>query len=221
MKKVTGIGGVFFKSKDVAKIKEWYTQNLGFEITEWGSVMGWPGGQTAWNPFKETTDYFGPSTLPFMIDYRVRDVHALVADLRKDGVTVVGGVDDTDYGKFAWIMDPEGRKIELWEPVGETPETLPPAWTDKVVGLEAIYFKSDNPAKMKEWYKKHLDVGSAVAPLGEWAPVNNDDKLFSGTTKPYIFSYRVRDLKSLLSQLSTKDSWIIDPDGNKIILVQA
>ena len=241
MKKVTGVGGVFFKSKDVAKLKDWYTQHLGFQVTEWGSVMGWTdpktneGGQTAWNPFKETTDYYAPSTLPYMIDYRVHDVHALVDQLRKEGVTIAGGVDDTDYGKFAWIMDPEGRKIELWEPVGETPETLPPAWTDKVVGLGGIFFKSDDPNKMREWYKKHLNIDGLLPPMTTWTALTNDDPFFAETDKPYVFSYRVRDIDDLIAQLRSagvktsdvltkppigKLAWAIDPDGNKVAFWQ-
>ncbi|MEI9921003.1 MAG: VOC family protein [Bacteroidota bacterium] len=241
MKKVTGIGGVFFKSKDVAKLKEWYRNHLGFVVTEWGSTMPWIDpetkafGQTAWSPFKETSDYFAPSTLPYMINYRVHDVHALVEQLQKDGVTIAGGPDDTDYGKFAWIMDPEGRKIELWEAVDEGLGDLPPAWNEKVIDLNGISFKSDQPDKMNEWYKKHLDVGSNTPPLKVFFIASNDEKFFAETDKPYIYQYQVRDIHALLDQLKsanittstiteTKDGkfgWCIDLEGNKVALWQA
>jgi predicted enzyme related to lactoylglutathione lyase len=210
MKKVTGIGGLFFKTKDPIKLREWYRDNLGFQTTDWGSSMMWTDKQgkicrTEWSPFKEDTKYFDPSKLPYMINYRVSDIKQLIETLRNDGVTIVGGVDDTEYGKFAWIMDPEGRKIELYEPMEDSDP--PPLWTGKVIGLNAIFFKSDDPAKMKQWYKKHLDVDDIVM------PVNNDDKLFSDTTKPFIFGYQVRNPES--------KSVIIDPDGNKVILSQS
>jgi predicted enzyme related to lactoylglutathione lyase len=227
MKKVTGVGGVFFKAKDVAKLKDWYKEHLGFVVTEWGSTMPWTAretnafGQTAWSPFKESTDYYAPSTLPYMIDYRVHDVRALIEELRNDGVEIVSGVDDTDYGKFAWIMDPEGRKIELWEPVDEGLGDRPEPWNDKVISLSGISFKSDQPGKMKEWYKKHLDVDSNTAPLTTFAPLHNNDPLFEGTEKPYVYHYRVRDLNELLSQLKAPKREIIDLEGNKIILDQS
>ncbi|MEJ0030257.1 MAG: VOC family protein [Bacteroidota bacterium] len=236
MKKVTGIGGVFFKSKDVPKLREWYKEHLGFVVTEWGSTMPWIDpqtkafGQTAWSPFKETSDYFAPSTLPYMINYRVHDVHALIEELRKEGVTIAGGVDDTDYGKFAWIMDPEGRKIELWEAVDEGLGDLPAAWNDKVINLSGIVFKSDKPDEMKEWYEKHLEVDRHTSPLVAFSPLKNNDPFFTGTEKPYAYSYRVRNLHELLGQLkgagiqTSRDgklAWAIDPEGNKVGLWQA
>jgi len=215
MKKVIGIGGLFFKAKDVAKLKDWYKENLGFVTSDWGASMVWTDPKTQatvrteWSPFKESSDYFAPSTLPYMINYLVDDLRALIDVLRKDGVTIIGDISEYDYGKFAHIMDPEGRKIELYQPIagGDTP----PAWTDKVVGLGGIFFKSDDPGKIKEWYKKHLDIDDYISPL------HNDDKMFAGTTKPYVFSYLVRDIKSLRDQIRTST----DPEGNKIILLQS
>ena len=122
-KKVTGIGGIFFKCKDPAKLKEWYSSYLGFNINPYGAVFEWRQGADSsqkgfsqWSPFKETTTYFAPSTKEFMINYRVGDLDKLVADLKMHGVTITDTIETYDYGKFVHIMDPEGNKIELWEP---------------------------------------------------------------------------------------------------------
>jgi len=123
MKKVTGIGGIFFKCQDPAKMKEWYQKHLGLNTNEYGAVFEWHQGAdstkkgfTNWSPFKETTKYFEPSTKDFMINYRVADLEALVEELKKNGVTVLDAIETYDYGKFVHILDAEGNKIELWEP---------------------------------------------------------------------------------------------------------
>lgn len=119
MARVTGIGGVFFKARDRAAMIAWYREHLGMEPGEHGSVMfhwGDQGGVTIWGPFEHDTDYFNPSTAPFMINYRVDDLDALLARLRAAGVTVDNKVEEYDYGRFGWIMDPEGNRLELWEP---------------------------------------------------------------------------------------------------------
>ena len=123
MKKVTGIGGIFFKCKDVNKMKDWYKTHLGFNTTDYGTTFEWredsdstKKGSTQWSPFAETTKYFEPSTKDFMINYRVADLEALVEELKKEGVTIVDKIESYDYGKFVHIMDVEGNKIELWEP---------------------------------------------------------------------------------------------------------
>lgn len=118
MKRVTGIGGVFFKSPDPRRLTEWYRVHLGFDVSEWGGVaFRWSGtGTTAWSPFKQDSDYFAPSTAPFMFNYRVDDLHALLAALRAEGCQVEDKVDESEYGKFGWVIDPDGNKVELWEP---------------------------------------------------------------------------------------------------------
>ena len=125
MKKVTGIGGIFFKCKDPKQQNEWYKTHLGIDTNDYGATFEWKdetdstkNGQTQWSPFPEKTTYFEPSTKDFMINYRVADLEALVAELKKEGVTIVDAIATYDYGKFVHIMDPEGNKIELWEPVG-------------------------------------------------------------------------------------------------------
>ena len=122
-KKVTGIGGIFFKCKDPKKMKEWYQTHLGFNTNQYGTVFEWRQGAdttkkgfTQWSPFKETTKYFLPSTKDFMINYRVENLDALVSQLKKDNVTITDTIEVADYGKFVHIMDIEGNKIELWEP---------------------------------------------------------------------------------------------------------
>jgi predicted enzyme related to lactoylglutathione lyase len=124
MKRVTGIGGVFFKAENPAEIKNWYEKHLGIEQTPYGSTFQWrkddapeERGSTAWSPFKAETKYFEPSQKEWMINYRVENLVELLDVLRSEGVTVVGDMEEYDYGKFGWILDPEGNKIEIWEPI--------------------------------------------------------------------------------------------------------
>lgn len=124
MKKVTGIGGVFFKCKDVSKINEWYKTHLGLDTNEYGANFQWKEiddsskeGSTQWSPFSETTKYFEPSTKDFMINYRVENLESLVEELKKEGVTILDTIETYDYGKFVHIMDIEGNKVQLWEPI--------------------------------------------------------------------------------------------------------
>jgi len=124
MKRVTGIGGVFFKSKDPKKLGEWYRTHLGMNVEEWGGVaFRWATpeneagiGSTIWSPFKEDTEYFEPSKASFMINYRVEDLHAVLAQLRSEGCEVDARVEESEYGKFGWVMDPEENRLELWQP---------------------------------------------------------------------------------------------------------
>ena len=123
LKRVTGIGGIFFKSKDPKKIREWYQQHLGLEVNEYGSVFEWYQGAdnskkgfSQWSPFSEKTKYFQPSEKDFMINYRVQDLEKLVEQLKKENVTILDKIESYEYGKFVHIMDLEGNKIELWEP---------------------------------------------------------------------------------------------------------
>lgn len=128
MAKVIGVGGVFFKTPDVAAAREWYDRVLGIESGEWGGFFPpMPKGGTAWSPFKADTDHFAPSTLPFMINYAVDDLDGLLAKVRGEGVEVLKEEAMDGVGRFAWIMDPWGVKIELWEPEdesGDQPEAM-------------------------------------------------------------------------------------------------
>ena len=121
LKRVTGIGGLFFKSDDPAKLKEWYKKHLDFNVDDWGSTFWWKDNNgkpacTQWSPFKSDTVYFSPSTKDFMFNYRVEDLSLLLNKLKEEGVAVIGEIEEYDYGKFGWVLDPEGNKIELWEP---------------------------------------------------------------------------------------------------------
>ncbi len=123
MAKVTGIGGVFFKAEDPASLKTWYGEKLGLPVTPWGASFfwrAWEGSEercrTEWSAMDESTKYLDPSTKPFMINYRVDNLVELLDELRAAGVAVIGEIDEQPYGKFGWVMDPEGNKIELWEP---------------------------------------------------------------------------------------------------------
>lgn len=126
MKKVTGLGGVFFKCEDPQKMNDWYAKNLGLEAGEYGATFKWRDlddpsvkGSTAWCTFPRDSEYFNPSVKPFMINYRVENLVALVEELKKDNVTIVDEISEYDYGKFIHVLDPEGNIIELWEPIGD------------------------------------------------------------------------------------------------------
>jgi predicted enzyme related to lactoylglutathione lyase len=126
MKYVTGIGGIFFKANDPAKLAGWYRTHLGLEVEEWGGMSFHENNpankdpkrqaHTVWSPFPADTEYFAPSEKPFMINFRVTNLDALLAKLRDEGVTVDEKTDKSEFGYFGWAMDPEGNRIELWEP---------------------------------------------------------------------------------------------------------
>jgi predicted enzyme related to lactoylglutathione lyase len=131
MKRVTGIGGIFFKTKDPEKLRQWYSTHLGIKTDQYGATFDWhkPEGEkgfTAWSTFKEDTKYFQPSEKEMMINYRVENLEELLKILKEEGVTIVGEMEVLDYGKFGWILDLEGNKIELWEPVDKEFEKLCP-----------------------------------------------------------------------------------------------
>ena len=133
MAKVTGIGGVFFKSRNDHKaLAAWYQKHLGMTLESFGgAVLSWPedkaedGGLTVWHVAGKESQWFSPSDSSFMINYRVDNLTELIAQLRAEGVEVVGGPESHENGKFAWIMDPDGNKVELWEPK---------MWDDKNMG---------------------------------------------------------------------------------------
>ena len=130
MAKVTGIGGVFFKStNDHQALADWYSRNLGITLEPWGgAILKWPddrandGGLTVWNVAAKDTKWFAPSGASFMINYRVDNMTEMLAQLQQNGVEILKGPESHENGKFAWIVDPDGNKVELWEPM---------AWDDK------------------------------------------------------------------------------------------
>jgi predicted enzyme related to lactoylglutathione lyase len=125
-KRVTGLGGVFFKTRDPEAIKQWYNKHLHIDSGEYGAMFKWRSadnpdqeGVTVWSPFPADTDYYEPSKKDFMFNYRVDNLEELLEVLKEEGVEIVGEMETYSYGKFGWIMDPEGNKIELWEPLDE------------------------------------------------------------------------------------------------------
>lgn len=121
-KRVTGIGGIFFKSNDPDATKSWYKEHLGLDTDQYGWSFWWKDKEgkdclTQWSPMKEDTEYFEPSKKQFMMNFRVDDLEGLLKTLKEEGVEVIDKIESYEYGKFGWIMDPEGNKIELWEPV--------------------------------------------------------------------------------------------------------
>ena len=133
MARITGIGGVFFKStNDHKALAAWYTRHLGLALEEWGgAILKWPDdpgedrGMTVWHVADKSSEWFAPSTSSFMINYRVDDLDGLLAQLRRDGIEIVKGPEADDNGKFAWIMDPDGNKVELWQPMARDEENKP------------------------------------------------------------------------------------------------
>jgi predicted enzyme related to lactoylglutathione lyase len=124
MKRVTGIGGIFFTAKDPVALRAWYKQHLGIDVQDWGgAAFSWTdaagnpaAGTTAWSINSAGGEAFAPSNASFMVNYRVADLAALLQALRSEGCQVMDKMDDSEYGKFGWVMDPEGNKIELWQP---------------------------------------------------------------------------------------------------------
>jgi catechol 2,3-dioxygenase-like lactoylglutathione lyase family enzyme len=116
MKRVTGIGGIFFKSADPARLHAWYRQHLGIDVQSWGGAAFTGEGMTVWSVSAASSGNFGPGGAPFMVNYRVDRLHPLLAALRAEGCQVEDKVDESEFGKFGWVFDPDGNKVELWEP---------------------------------------------------------------------------------------------------------
>lgn len=124
MRRVTGIGGIFFKAKDPGALQEWYKRHLGIDVQEWGgTAFQWTdgdgnpvGGSTIWSVAAQDAPNFAPSEASFMVNYRVEDAKALAKVLREEGCDVLDEVHESDFGVFAWVIDPEGNKVELWQP---------------------------------------------------------------------------------------------------------
>jgi predicted enzyme related to lactoylglutathione lyase len=124
MKRVTGIGGIFFKARDPAALRAWYAKHLGIAVQDWGGAVfrwaddaGQPApGTTVWSIGAADGEVFAPGTAPFVVNYRVADLHSLLTALRREGCNVLDKTEDSEYGKFGWVIDPEGNKVELWQP---------------------------------------------------------------------------------------------------------
>ncbi|PJJ17911.1 Uncharacterized conserved protein PhnB, glyoxalase superfamily [Janthinobacterium sp. OK676] len=124
MKRVTGIGGIFFQAQDPAALRAWYQRHLGLDVQPWGgAAFSWTdadgqpsAGSTIWSVAARDSEQFLPGKAPFMINYRVDDLDALLQALRDEGCEVLDKAPDSEYGQFGWVIDPEGNKVELWQP---------------------------------------------------------------------------------------------------------
>jgi len=129
MERVQGIGGIFFKAKDKEALAAWYRDHLGIPVESWGGAsLRWADQHdadnafTVWSPFAADTSYFEPSQSSFMVNFRVKDLDAMLAQLRQAGARVDDRIEDSDFGRFGWVMDPEGNRIELWQPPATDPD---------------------------------------------------------------------------------------------------
>jgi len=260
--KVTGIGGVFFKSENPAELNKWYGENLGFPIDDYGAAFSFRNANKPyeinhlrWSTFDKNTDYFYPSDKDFMINYRVQNIDKLVEKLKSNGVKVLDSIVKYEYGKFVHILDIENNKIELWEPIdnfltemSEMDSVSNDESAAKASGIGGIFFRCNDPEKVKEWYNKNL--GLAVNEYGssfefrnlyikdeinylQWSPFIKDTEYFSPSEKNLMMNYRVQNIDKLVIKLKDngvkildemetysygKFIHIIDPEGNKIEL---
>jgi len=241
MAKVTGIGGFFFKCHDPEMIKQWYARHLGAH--PFG--MQYPGflwrenaekerlGFTSWGAFSSDTQYFQPSQKPFMINFRVDDLAGLLASLREAGCLVDDKTEDYPYGKFGWVMDPEGNRLELWEPPSDLKENNSFATADEpvhVTGLGGLFFKAQDPDALKAWYCEKLGivpdkhgfmcfhVRDAHDPdLLAYTVLSffkDDTRYFDPSNKPYMPNYRVKDLDALLVSLAEEGVALVGEPQN-------
>ncbi len=218
MKKVIGIGGIFFKAEDPAKLKAWYEDNLGIhEIFRWQDAESRSPRFTAWNVFHETSPVFVMTKKPYVINYCVENLDELLGDLKKEGVRVSEKTETDDSGKFGYAIDPDGNKVILWEPSRKDSE-IPQTNSDRVTGLGGVFFKSDDPKKLNDWYSQHIglvitewgssfqwidpnDKNAKVPASTAWSIFSSDTDYFNPSQKPFMFNYRVKNLPGLLKAL--------------------
>lgn len=252
---VTGIGGIFFKSTAPEALRDWYEEQLGLLSDEGGCVWfeGFDDGRarerslTVWGAFPDTADYFGPSAEPFMINYRVVGLEPLLESLRTAGEAVDDELFESEDGRFAWLMDPDGRRVELWEPAALLPARAPQC--GPVTGLGGVFFKARDPASIKAWYADRLGVTpdpdgyvsfgwrepDGTPAFTVWEAFPSDTDYFDPSDKPFMINFRVQELDGLLERLRDagvdvdpklqeyeygRFGWIMDPEGHRIELWQ-
>jgi predicted enzyme related to lactoylglutathione lyase len=251
--RVTGIGGVFFSCPDPEGLLTWYASALGLPTEEDGGVwFEWlelDGDRTARSvihPLSATSDRLAPGTRPFMVRYRVDDLDAILTRLRETGDLVVGAPLENDDGRFGWVIDPDGQKVELWEP---TARSAPPAdGGGAATGIGGIFFKSEDRDALKQWYRSRLgvepnDAGYVVFSWRKmdgrtgylsWEVFASNTDYFDPSERPFMINLRVRDLDELRVRLIEdgvahvdpgveeyeygKFGWIVDPAGIRIEL---
>ncbi len=248
---VTGLGGIFFKCRDPGALGAWYAEHLGLEAHPGGGVRftwretGGPAAWSVWGPFPESTDYFDPSPKPYMINYRVADLDALLERLRAASERVDDEVYESEDGRFGWVMDPEGGRVELWEPA--EPSVEPPLHRGPVTGLGGLFFKSDDPTALKRWYAERLGIvpgddgyvgfrweeRDGTPGFTAWEAFPADTDYFDPSDRPFMIDFRVRGLDAALERLRASGvwvdpkverydygsfGWILDPEGTRIEL---
>lgn len=254
MSRVTETGGFFFTCADRERIKHWYAEMLGLE-GEYGVVFQWRHpdhkdrfGHTVLSFFKEDTTYLNPSKKPFMINYRVENLVHLQRILAEDGIHPEGTNEEYEFGQFGWLMDPEGNKLELWQPADDLYKQyfkpLP-----FIHGIGGVFFEAENAEKLQQWYARHLHLeadeygirfdwlrsDSDIAVWQEWSvyPRTEARKIFQPSTKPFMINFVVKNMDTMLAHLTSKNvpllspveqytygrfAWLLDPEGNKIEL---
>lgn len=226
MDRVTGLGGIFIKTNDPKFLSRWYEDHFGmnfgtqvyasFPWREWSDSEVF--GRTEFCFFRDDSDYFKPSSKDLMLNFRVKNLDQFLSVLKNEGVTVLEPRESYEYGKFGWILDPEGNKIELWEPVvsgsGEPTQTVPAK--GPVTGIGGIFLKSSDPGSLVKWYSDHLGLDFADgAHLFRWHPADApaqtgltvfsffEDKTdyFQPSEKTFMLNLRVKNLDDALKEL--------------------
>ena len=233
IKKVTGIGGIFFKCEDPEQMKVWFQTNLELKTNEYGSVYEIRTTENPddfaylqWSPFSDKTTYFEPSDKDLMINYRVDDLEALLGELQKNEVTILDTIESYEYGKFLHILDPENNKIELWEPIDKSFSDLYHDGKATVEsGIGGIFFKSKNPQEIKEWYTKNLGIvsdehGSLFSFLNsknpkiinflQWSPFADNTPYFAPSDKDFMINYRIKNIEELVVKLKKNGVEVLD-----------
>jgi predicted enzyme related to lactoylglutathione lyase len=230
----TGLGGVFIKAANPKYLARWYDDNLGIGFRnslyfsfKWRDISKQDDiSYTTFSFFKQDTGYFFPGSNAVMLNLRVSDLDSLRIQLKNDGAQVIDKVESHEYGRFGWVLDPEGNKIELWEPVDEGFEDIHfPMDLKSVTGFGGIFLKALHPDKQMTWYSKHFDLyfensihtfqwkdfsdlNLAGQTLFSFLPLNT--AYFNPSPKSYMINFRVNDLNTLLSNLDSSEISFID-----------
>lgn len=254
---VNGLGGIFLKAKDPKYLSRWYEDHLGIDFgTTVYTTFAWKekGSEkichTDLSFMAEDTSYFFPSDSDSMINLRVDDLDMLRIQLKSDAQTVIDKVEVYDYGRFGWVIDPEGNKIELWEPPDQVPAEFGSGHPKKNVrGIGGFFLKSVNPSALSEWYSKYFgfffnhsahtfertdpDTGKDQMTVFSLFPM--ETKYIQPSQKSFMLNFIVTDLEALVSELKSSEvemvgdiqiyeygkfAWFMDPEGNKVELWQ-
>lgn len=233
MQRVTGIGGIFFKANDAKALAKWYEDHLGIGFGKnLYFSFSWRVNNNTLSPastslgiFSDKSDYFDPSTKQLMLNLRVENLEELLKVLKQEGVNVQDKMDKYAYGNFGWIVDPEGNKIELWEPIesgfgeDEKDDAEKMKTLTRVTGIGGIFFKSKNQPQLLEWYDKHLGITFTESyHTFKWIDFNDKKKtgssafsIFKDTTKylepsqkEFMINFRVKNLEALVNDLKNE-----------------